>query len=175
MLRLFKHANIIAILILFSLFFGMKVTAHASFYDQASFSEQELLRFIEVLPSYREWARAEREFAHPSLDAQGKASFVYSKKVERKLQELNWSPQRFFILMGRSAAALAIIENPELAQDKRPAEMPQVRPEEMELIKKHKNALIKAAELHDKVKSTKEKPRLPARPRDKGTENKNNK
>ena len=153
-----KKMGILALLCAFCAF---SVPVHAAFYDQPPFTEQELVRFIETLPKYRQWAKAEREFARPSLDKQGKASFVFSKNAEKKLAALQWPAERFFVVMGRSAAALAILEH-KGDTSKRPAEMPEVSAGELALVQKHAQALKLAGSAV--VKST-ESPRLPEKPK----------
>jgi hypothetical protein len=106
-------------------------------------TEEELLRFIKDLPVYRAWARQARELAHPGLSGEGRPTFVYSAAAAAKVKEFGWSPKRFFCVMGRAAAALAMQEHGDPGAE-RPVDMPRVSPAEFDMVRRHSAALIKA-------------------------------
>lgn len=119
-------------------------SAARSVYDkQPDVSEKELLDFLEVLPQFRQWTRAEKEEAHPVLRA-GKADFLYSPKAAQWVKEKGWDARRFFCVMGRMAAALVMVEEGgnEMA---RPKDMPEVSKAELELARKHLGSILKAS------------------------------
>jgi hypothetical protein len=108
-------------------------------------TEQELLRFIGDLPVYRAWARQARELAHPGLGDDGRPTFVYSAQAAARVKEFGWEPKRFFCVMGRAAAALAMQEHGNPGTE-RPVDMPVVSPAEFNLVRRHSAVLIKAGE-----------------------------
>ena len=115
------------------------LAASADFYDQPPMTEAELLKFIDDMPSYLQWARHNKEQAHPDLDKQGRPSFSYSAKAAAKMTELGWKAERFFCVMGRTAAALALGgRKPGL--DK-PVDMPMISPKELTLVRRHMDKL----------------------------------
>lgn len=119
-------------------------SATRSVYDkQPDVSEKELLQFLELLPQFRQWTRAEKEEAHPVLRA-GKADFLYSDKAAQWVREKGWDAPRFFCVMGRMAAALVMVEEGgnEMA---RPKDMPEVSKAELELARKHLGSILKAS------------------------------
>ena len=132
--------------VLVTLFLCLGQTARAeSFYDQSPMTEQEVLQFIKDLPVYRTWARGAKELAHPGLSKEGRSTFIYSDKAAAKVKALGWEPKRFFCVMGRAAAALAMQERGNPGAD-RPVDMPVVSPAEFNLVRRHSEALIKAGE-----------------------------
>lgn len=115
-----------------------------SVYDgQGDVTEKELLRFLDLLPQFRRWARAGQEEAHPVL-RRNKADFLYSDRAAQWVTEKGWDPRRFFCVMGRMAAALVLVEEGgnELA---RPKDMPPVSKAELELARKHLGSILKAS------------------------------
>ena len=116
-----------------------------SFYDQPPMTGQELLKFIDDLPVYRAWARKTKELAHPGLSKEGRPTFIYSDKAAAKVRELGWEPKRFFCVMGRAAAALAMQERGNPGAE-RPVDMPVVTPSEFNLVRRHGAALTKAGD-----------------------------
>ena len=118
---------------------ALPLTASADFYDQPILTEAELLKFIDDMPNYLQWARQNKEQSHPSLDKQGRPSFSYSAKAATKVTELGWKAERFFCVMGRTAAALALGgHKPGL--DK-PVDMPMISPKELTLVRRHMDKL----------------------------------
>ncbi|HJA78682.1 serine/threonine protein phosphatase [uncultured Desulfovibrio sp.] len=118
--------------------------ATRSVYDkQPDVSEKELLAFLELLPQFRQWTRAEQEEAHPVLRA-GKADFLYSPKATQWVTEKGWDARRFFCVMGRMAAALVMVEEGGNAMA-RPKDMPEVSKAELELARKHLGSILKAS------------------------------
>jgi hypothetical protein len=117
----------------------------AGFYDQPPIAEHELRQFIAELPAFRDWAHANGELAHPGLDDEGRPGFVYSAKTAARVEAMGWKPERFFCLMGRIAAAMAIQEmgNPGL---NRPVDMPYVSAAEARLVRRHFDALVRAGD-----------------------------
>ena len=116
-----------------------------NFYDQPPITEQELMRFINDLPRYRGWARQAKELAHPGLGKDGRPTFIYSAKAAAKVEEFGWEPKRFFCVMGRAAAALAMQAQGNPGAE-RPVDMPIVSPAEWNLVRRHSAALFKAGE-----------------------------
>lgn len=113
--------------------------------NQPPVSEKELLAFLDMLPRFREWSRQKHESARPAVRA-GKADFAYSAAVEQWVREQKWDPRRFFCVMGRMAAALAIVEEGNDMRDSRPKDMPEVTQAELALARKHLGSLLKAGE-----------------------------
>ncbi|HEU6438008.1 MAG TPA: hypothetical protein VE028_11190 [Nitratidesulfovibrio sp.] len=117
----------------------------AGFYDQPPFDNAELTRFIDDFPRFRDWAKQKGEAPHPAVDASGLPGFDYSTAAATELERMGWKPERFFCVMGRSAAALADIEEGDaLAGANRPADMPQVTPAETELVRRQLASLLRA-------------------------------
>jgi len=132
--------------VLFALVWLAFVPAQAeNFYDQPPVTEQELLRFINDLPAYRAWARETRESAHPGLGKDGRPTFMYSAQAAAKVKGFGWEPKRFFCVMGRAAAALAMQDHGSFGAD-RPVDMPVVSPAEFNLVRRHSAALIAAGD-----------------------------
>ena len=122
---------------------GKTEGAQANVYaGQPPVTEKELLAFTELLPQFRAWAREGREEAHPVLRA-GKADFLYSPKAADWVTARGWQPARFFCVMGRLAAALVIVEEGN-DMGSRPADMPSVTNEELELARRHLGILLTA-------------------------------
>ncbi|SDF89639.1 serine/threonine protein phosphatase [Desulfovibrio legallii] len=109
---------------------------------QPPVTEKELLRFLDLLPQFRAWARAGNEEAHPIL-RNNKADFLYSPQAAAWVQEKGWNPVRFFCVMGRMAAALAIVEEGN-EMGARSRDMPDVAEEELALARKHLGSILKA-------------------------------
>lgn len=109
---------------------------------QPPVTEKELLRFLDVLPQFRAWARAGNEEAHPIL-RNNKADFLYSPQAAAWVQQRNWDPVRFFCVMGRMAAALAIVEEGN-EMGARSRDMPDVTDDELALARKHLGSILKA-------------------------------
>ena len=121
-----------------------KRPAGSVYSSQPEFTEKELLRFAEVLPAFRAWARAQGEKAHPSVRS-GQPDFTYSRAAADWVVQHGWDEQRFFCVMGRAAAALATVTS---ADDKGKAakhkDMPSVTQNELSLVQKHLGELLKA-------------------------------
>ena len=138
--------RVLALTILCGLVWFAFVPAQAgNFYDQPPMTEQELLRFIKDLPVYRAWARQARELAHPGLGEDGRPTFMYSAQAAAKVKGFGWEPKRFFCVMGRAAAALAMQDHGSFGAD-RPVDMPVVSPAEFNLVRRHSAALITAGD-----------------------------
>ncbi|MBG3876182.1 hypothetical protein FVW20_03845 [Desulfovibrio oxamicus] len=117
----------------------------AGFYEQPPFDNAELTRFIDDFPRFRDWVKRAGEAPHPSVGADGLPGFEYSAPAAAELERMGWKPERFFFIMGRSAAALADIEEGDaLAGANRPADMPQVTPAETELVRRQLASLLRA-------------------------------
>lgn len=106
-------------------------------------TEKELLAFAELLPRFRAWAREGHEEAHPVVRG-GKADFLYSPKAAEWVSAQGWQAARFFCVMGRLAAALVIVEEGNDMRGTRPADMPAVCNEELELARRHLGVLLSA-------------------------------
>ena len=117
----------------------------ATVYDkQAPVTDKELLSFLDILPHFRAWAKAGNEEAHPVL-RNGKADFMYSPKAAAWVQEQGWNPVRFFCVMGRMAAALAIVEEGNDMTGVRPSDMPEVTEGELALVRRHLGTMLKVS------------------------------
>ena len=81
--------------------------------------------------------------AFPAL-AGGKPGFVYSAAAASWVSSRGWDPVRFFCVMGRTAAAMAVVsEGGDLKS--RPADMPAVSEKECALVRRHLGELLRAA------------------------------
>jgi len=117
-------------------------------YAQGSFTEKELVRFIESMPLFLAWARGSKAKAHPVVNAAGKPDFTYTPEVAAKAEELGWEPRRFFYLLGKAAAALYLVEEGTdrlQALQALPPDMPTVTETEMALVRKHLASLLRAS------------------------------
>ncbi len=113
-------------------------------YDrQGPVTEKELVRFLELLPKFREWASSRHEEAHPFL-TNGKPDFKYSAEATTWIQKKGWDARRFFCVMGRMAAAVVVIEEGNDFKGTRPADMPAVSQKEIELARTHLAELLQA-------------------------------
>lgn len=131
---------------LFGLFL-LAAEAHAkSVYDnQPPVTDKELVSFMELLPHFRAWAASSREEAHPSVDKNGKADFTYSAEAAGWVKRRGWDPARFFCVMGRAAAALAMVEEgSDAISVERPPDMPAVSQTELETVQRHLGGLLRA-------------------------------
>lgn len=118
--------------------------AASSVYDkQPPVTDKELIDFLEVLPQFRAWAKANNEEAHPIL-RNGKADFLYSPNAAAWVQEHKWNPVRFFCVMGRMAAALSIVEEGNDMSGARSKDMPEVSEGELALARRHLGSMLKA-------------------------------
>ena len=113
-------------------------------YDkQPPTTEKELSAFLELLPRFRAWARSAGVTAHPHA-VNGRADFLYPAEAASWVSRNGWKPVRFFCVMGRMAAALAIIEEGNDLKNVHPADMPTVSEAELELARRHLGELLKA-------------------------------
>lgn len=118
-------------------------------YDrQPPVTEQELTSFIALLPQFRAWARQSREDAHPIVNAAGQPDFQFSARAASWVKDHGFDPTRFFCVMGRMAAGLAIIEEGNDMPGARPMDMPSVDQQEVSLCRKHLGELLTAAGAH---------------------------
>lgn len=115
--------------------------AGATVYEnQPPVSEQELAAFVDILPSFRAWARESHEEAHPVMSG-GQPDFLYSPSAGAWVEARGWRPKRFFCVMGRMAAAmLEAEEGNDLA---RAPDMPKVSASELALARKHLGSLLR--------------------------------
>lgn len=118
--------------------------AEAGFYAQPPMSEAELARFIDSFPAFKAWSRKTGDRPAPSLDASGNPAFTWSEGAAAKARELGWQPERFFFVLGKAAACLAVIENGEDYSAKaRPPDMPSVSKEEVAAVQRHLVSLLR--------------------------------
>lgn len=118
--------------------------ASQTVYDQQPpINEQELLTFLDLLPKFRAWARANHEEAHPYLNG-NRPDFTYSPKAAKWVEKNGFEPRRFFCVMGRMAAALVIVEEGFDAKNLRPKDMPVVTEKEADLARKHLGKMLRA-------------------------------
>ncbi|MDD4702650.1 MAG: serine/threonine protein phosphatase [Desulfovibrio sp.] len=111
---------------------------------QPPVTDKELLSFLDVLPHFRSWAKANNEEAHPTLN-NGKADFKYSPTAAAWVQQQGWNPVRFFCVMGRMAAALAIVEEGNDMNGVRSKDMPEVTEGELALARRHLGTMLKVS------------------------------
>ena len=96
-------------------------------YNQPPFSEKELNQFIADLPRFRAWIKTNKEKAHPIV-----------------IEAAGWKPERFFCIMGRAAAAVAIIQQGDAITKEPPIEMPNVSDDELDVVRRNLPGLLKA-------------------------------
>lgn len=119
-------------------------TDAADLYSQPPFTRDELNKLIDDLPRFRAWARANKQTVHPTLAPDGKPDFLYSPQAAAQAESLGWKAERFFCVMGRAAAAVAVIEQgPGITSDP-PPDMPGVTPGEMRIVQDNLSTLLKA-------------------------------
>lgn len=126
------------------LVFPLPVMGKGVYDNQPPVSDKELVAFMEVLPHFRAWAISSKEDAHPYVNKAGKADFVFSTNAANWVRQRGWEPARFFCVMGRTAAALTIVEEGNDLVTKRPSDMPTVTEGELELVRRHLGTLLKA-------------------------------
>lgn len=119
--------------------------AGATVYDgQPLVTDAEVGAFLELLPRFRAWARGNGEEAHPIVSAGGRPDFLYSQAAAGWVRERGFEPARFFCVMGKLAAALAIVEEGNDRPGAMPPDMPAVEPAELALARKHLGSLLTA-------------------------------
>ncbi len=114
-------------------------------YQQPPFTETELNQFIDTLPRFREWVKANKEKAHPIVNDNGEPDMLYSDAAAETVRNAGWKPERFFCVMGRSAAAVAIIQQGEAIIKTPPVDMPNVSDDELDIVRRNLPSLLKAA------------------------------
>ena len=113
-------------------------------YAQEAYTEKELLSFIESLPHFLGWGRTGKVKVYPVVNAAGMPDFAYTPEAAAKAQELGWEPRRFFCLLGRTAAALYLVEEGTDLVTALPPDMPAVTETEMALVRKHLTSILRA-------------------------------
>ena len=113
-------------------------------YNQPPFSEKELNQFIADLPRFRAWIKTNKEKAHPIVNEAGEPDFLYSKNAAGYIEAAGWKPERFFCIMGRAAAAVAIIQQGDAITKEPPIEMPNVSDDELDVVRRNLPGLLKA-------------------------------
>ncbi len=113
-------------------------------YQQPPFTETELNQFIDTLPRFREWVKANKEKAHPIVNDNGEPDMLYSDAAAETVRNAGWKPERFFCVMGRSAAAVAIIQQGEAIIKTPPVDMPNVSDDELDIVRRNLPSLLKA-------------------------------
>lgn len=113
-------------------------------YAQPPFTGKELVEFTETLPIFLAWART-RKAAHPIMNEAGRPDFFYTPEAAAKVRDLHWEPRRFFCLLGRTAAALYLVEEGSDLTDALPGDMPSVTRDELALVRRHLGALLRAS------------------------------
>ena len=117
-----------------------------SLYGQPPFSETELNQFIADMPRFRDWIKTHKETAHPILNESGEPDFLYSGEAAAYIKTTGWKPERFFCIMGRAAAAVALIQQGDAIAKKPPVEMPNVSASELDTVRRNLPALLKAVQ-----------------------------
>ncbi|MBQ7586178.1 MAG: serine/threonine protein phosphatase [Desulfovibrionaceae bacterium] len=144
---------------------SVKPLVPATVYDQQPpTTEKELLKFLDLLPRFRAWARANREEAHPSLK-NNKPDFIYSEKAAAWVKTNGFEPRRFFCVMGRMAAALVIVEEGYDTKGTRPPDMPTVTESETTLARKHLGKMLQASGAYVAPKDLKVQTKPPVLPK----------
>ena len=115
-----------------------------SLYQQPPFTEAELNQFIDTLPRFREWVKAHKEKTYPIVNASGEPDMLYSDAAAETVRAAGWKPERFFCVMGRSAAAVAIIQQGEAITKTPPIDMPNVSDDELDIVRRNLPSLLKA-------------------------------
>ncbi|MDR2055869.1 MAG: serine/threonine protein phosphatase [Desulfovibrio sp.] len=110
--------------------------------DQPGITDEELRRFLQVLPQFRNWCRENNERPRPVV-RDGKADFAYSGRAADWVHSRGWRTERFFCVMGRLATALVIVEEGNDLTE-RPRDMPDVSNEDLELTRRHLGTILKA-------------------------------
>lgn len=114
-------------------------------YDgQPPVADAEVRAFVELLPLFRDWARKNGEEAHPVVNREGKPDFLYSPAAARWVENHKFEPRRFFCVMGRMAAGMVVVEEGNDFNGTRPADMPSVSSQEINLVRKHLGELLSA-------------------------------
>ncbi len=113
-------------------------------YQQPPFTEPELNQFIDTLPRFREWVKANKEKTHPIVNDNGEPDMLYSEAAAETVRAAGWKPERFFCVMGRAAAAVAIIQQGNAITKTPPIDMPNVSDDELDLVRRHLPTLLKA-------------------------------
>ncbi len=113
-------------------------------YQQPPFTETELNQFIDTLPRFREWVKANKEKTHPIVNDNGEPDILYSEAAAETVRAAGWKPERFFCVMGRAAAAVAIIQQGNAITKTPPIDMPNVSDDELDLVRRHLPTLLKA-------------------------------
>lgn len=113
-------------------------------YSQPPFDEAELTRLIADFPRFRAWAKAGGQRIHPTVAPDGRADFFYSPQAAAHAESLGWNARRFFCVMGRAAAAVAVIEQGTDITANRPPDMPEVTPGELRLVRENLSDLLRA-------------------------------
>ena len=70
---------------------------------------------------------------------------LYSDAAAETVRNAGWKPERFFCVMGRSAAAVAIIQQGEAIIKTPPVDMPNVSDDELDIVRRNLPSLLKAA------------------------------
>lgn len=118
--------------------------AEGGFYSQPPMSEPELMRFIDTFPKFREWSRTSGDRPAPMTDGAGNPSFTWSEAAAAKVTALGWQPDRFFFVLGKAAACLAVIENGATYKDAgRPPDMPPVTDGEIAIVQRNLVSLLR--------------------------------
>ncbi len=119
------------------------LAAGQSVYDgQGDMTEEELLRFTRHLPEFRAYMSTSGETAHPTI-RNGRPDFTWSEGAAQWARGRGWEPARFFVVMGRTAAAIVLIAEGEAVR-KKYRDMPEVSEQDRRLVTKHLGEVLKA-------------------------------
>ena len=132
-MALFFRFGLACLLLLLTVF----PTSAETLYNQPPFSEKELNQFIADLPRFRAWIKTNKEKAHPIVNEAGENAAGHIKAA-------GWKPERFFCIMGRAAAAVAIIQHGDAITKEPPVEMPNVSDDELDIVRRNLPGLLKA-------------------------------
>ena len=142
-MRMFRHLFRAGVALALAIVSAFPLGA-GDLYSQPPFDEAELTRLIGDLPRFRAWAKAGGQRIHPTVAPDGRADFSYSPQAAAHAESLGWNADRFFCVMGRAAAAVAVIEQGTDITTNRPPDMPEVTPEELRLVRENLSDLLRA-------------------------------
>lgn len=119
-----------------------KAGPHTVYAGQPEITDEEMKRFISFLPSFRSWVQGRGLTVRPRLTG-GKPDFAYPPAVGTWLSGQGWNPDRFFCVLGRSAAGMTIVSEGSDARA-RAADMPAVSVKELDIVRGHLAGLLSA-------------------------------
>lgn len=120
--------------------------AASGLYSQPRFTLKELQEFVVTLPDFRTWVKSQNEKVAPMVDANKMPGFSYSPAAADWLRAHRWNPERFFCVMGRTAAAVALIGGGDDLSLNSP-DMPVVSSQELKLVRQMLPQILDASSM----------------------------